>query len=58
MYPNEFYGQQVLLEDPDPIFKDDDLLYVPALWFYMTPNYPKSSAHLLVTGFYEPSKPQ
>lgn len=52
-FESEFKGEEVLLNNP---FQADPQMWMTsALWVYMTPRYPKPSAHDVMTGFYEPN---
>lgn len=45
-----------LLADPDAITRDGVLAFRSALWFWMTPQSPKPSAHAVMTGQWTPSQ--
>ncbi len=40
-----FGDKQVLLDNPDLVIQDAALAFQTAIWFWMTPQYPKPSAH-------------
>jgi len=44
-----------LLQNPDIVHSDPYTVFTSALWFYMTPQYPKPSQHEAVTGFMVPT---
>jgi basic endochitinase B len=58
---NYNYGQaavalgQNLLADPGLVSRDQAIAWQSALWFWMTPQGPKPSAHDAITGRYTPS---
>ena len=54
-YESIFYGQNELLDNPDRLENEKFLAMVSALWYYMTPQYPKPSAHEVITGLFEPN---
>ncbi|MCC6648089.1 MAG: hypothetical protein IT374_21285 [Polyangiaceae bacterium] len=44
-----------LLSDPDLVTSSPEITFRTALWFWMTPQAPKPSAHAVMTGGYQPS---
>ncbi len=44
-----------LLHDPDLVTSSPEVTFRTALWFWMTPQAPKPSAHDVMTGGYQPS---
>ena len=54
-FDEEYLGFEKLLNNPDLLLESDELGFISALWLYMTPQYPKPSAHEVVTGFFEPN---
>ena len=51
-----YNGKDFLLEEPARILKDPLMMYTSALWLYMTPHFPKPSAHDVITGKFRPNK--
>ncbi len=50
------YGDKfVLLNDPDLVVSDGALAFQTAIWFWMTPQNPKPSAHDVMVGNWTPS---
>jgi hypothetical protein len=40
----------ILLDNPEMVTQDGSLAWLTALWFWMTPSYPKASMHEVMTG--------
>lgn len=51
-----FKNQQKLLQNPSLISTDPVLSFASALWFWMTPQYPKPSCHEIMSGKWVPTK--
>lgn len=51
-----FGDKNVLLNDPDLIAKDPLLSFSSAIWFWMTPQFPKPSCHAIMTGKWIPTQ--
>ena len=49
-----FGNKDSLLEDPSRIAKDPVLAFVSAIWFWMTPQFPKPSCHDIMVGNWVP----
>jgi len=45
-----------LLKYPDEVATDAYTVFTSALWFYMTPQYPKPSSHDVMAGFMVPTE--
>lgn len=54
-YDTLFDGENILLQNPELVVTDPELFFTSALWQYMTPQYPKPSAHDVMTGFFNPN---
>lgn len=53
------YGDKnVLLSNPDLVTSDGALAFQTAIWFWMTPQYPKPSCHAVMSGDWTPSADQ
>ena len=52
-FDEEFFGNEILLSNPE--LWDIEPAFISAMWFYMTPDYPKPSAHDVITGLFQPS---
>ena len=52
---SSYDGTLYLLKNPDQVHTDAYTVFASALWFYMTPQYPKPSIHDVATGFLEPT---
>ncbi len=53
------YGdKQVLLDQPEKVIEDGALAFQTAIWFWMTPQYPKPSAHDSMVGNWQPTQDQ
>lgn len=50
-----FGDKQVLLDNPDLLLQDAALAFQTAIWFWMTPQYPKPSAHEVMTNLWKPN---
>ncbi|BDD06368.1 chitinase [Aureibacter tunicatorum] len=51
------YGDKnVLLDDPGKLTKDAIISFQSAIWFWMTPQFPKPSCHDVMVGNWEPSQ--
>jgi basic endochitinase B len=44
-----------LLSDPDLVTSDGEIAFETALWFWMTPQAPKPSAHAVMLGLWQPT---
>jgi basic endochitinase B len=51
-----FGDKYVLLQNPDLLFKDSVLSFASAIWFWMTPQFPKPSCHDIMVSRWKPSK--
>ena len=51
-----YNGKDFLLEEPARILEDPLMMYTSALWLYMTPHFPKPSAHDVITGKFRPNR--
>ena len=40
---------------PDTVMSDPVEAFATVLWLYMTPHFPKPSAHSVITGFFVPN---
>ena len=54
-YEEEYYGFNILLADPSGVATYAELGFASLLWSYMTPIFPKPSAHDVIAGFFEPN---
>ncbi|CAM1357548.1 glycoside hydrolase family 19 protein [Tenacibaculum halocynthiae] len=50
-----FGDKQVLLDNPEKVIEDAALAFQTAIWFWMTPQYPKPSAHDVMTNNWIPN---
>ncbi len=50
-----FGDKNVLLNNPEMLTQDGALAFQAAIWFWMTPQYPKPSAHDVMVGNWTPS---
>ncbi|MGY3795537.1 glycoside hydrolase family 19 protein [Aquimarina sp. 433] len=50
-----FGDKNVLLNSPEQVLQDAALAFQTAIWFWMTPQYPKPSAHDVMVGNWIPS---
>ncbi|WP_431004183.1 glycoside hydrolase family 19 protein [Tenacibaculum sp. TC6] len=50
-----FGDKQVLLDNPERVIQDAALAFQTAIWFWMTPQYPKPSAHNVMTNKWVPN---
>lgn len=49
------YGDKnILLNEPEKVVQDAALAFQTAIWFWMTPQYPKPSAHQVMVGSWQP----
>ena len=53
---SSYDGTLYLLKNPDVVHEDAYTVFAAALWFYMTPQYPKPSMHDVMTGFMVPTE--
>lgn len=44
------------LSDPELLAKDGKVAFASALWFYLSPQYPKPSMHDVVVEYWKPNK--
>lgn len=51
-----FGDKQVLLDNPERVIQDAALAFQTAIWFWMTPQYPKPSAHNVMTNKWVPNE--
>ncbi|WP_146052789.1 glycoside hydrolase family 19 protein [Aquimarina sp. I32.4] len=51
-----FGDKQVLLDNPDLVIQDAALAFQTAIWFWMTPQYPKPSAHDVMVSRWVPNE--
>ncbi|SEB35606.1 Por secretion system C-terminal sorting domain-containing protein [Tenacibaculum sp. MAR_2009_124] len=51
-----FGDKQVLLDNPDLVIQDAALAFQTAIWFWMTPQYPKPSAHNVMVRKWTPNE--
>ncbi len=51
-----FGSKDMLLQHPDLLSKDPVLSFASAIWFWMTPQYPKPSCHDIMVGKWIPTK--
>ena len=55
-FSEAWYGNKdTLLQHPDLLSKDPLLSFASALWFWMTPQFPKPSCHDIITGKWTPT---
>lgn len=50
-----FGNKEVLLKDPDRLATDPVLSFASAIWFWMTPQFPKPSCHSVMSGEWAPT---
>ncbi|WP_438712583.1 glycoside hydrolase family 19 protein [Aquimarina muelleri] len=50
-----FGDKQVLLDNPEKVIEDAALAFQTAIWFWMTPQYPKPSAHNVMVNKWVPN---
>ena len=50
-----YSSESILLERPELVAQDSKLFFPSAFWQYMTPHFPKSSAHELISGMFQPN---
>lgn len=53
-----FGDKNVLLNNPEMVVNDGALAFQTAIWFWMTPQYPKPSAHAVMVGDWTPTAQQ
>ncbi|CAL2084528.1 Glycoside hydrolase, family GH19 precursor containing a T9SS type A C-terminal secretion signal. Putative chitinase [Tenacibaculum sp. 190524A02b] len=51
-----FGDKQVLLDNPEKVIEDAALAFQTAIWFWMTPQYPKPSAHDVMVRNWQPTE--
>jgi hypothetical protein len=51
-----FHDRNVTLANPELISKNGTVSFASAIWFYMTPQFPKPSMHDVITGFWHPNE--
>jgi hypothetical protein len=51
-----FGSKDSLLQHPEKLSKDPVLSFASAIWFWMTPQYPKPSCHDIMTGKWQPTE--
>lgn len=51
-----FGTKDTLLKNPELLSKDPVLSFASAIWFWMTPQFPKPSCHDIMTGQWKPSE--
>jgi GH18 family chitinase len=53
------YGdKQILLDNPENVLLDGAIAFQTAIWFWMTPQYPKPSAHDIMVENWQPTSTQ
>src|SRR5450755_4272722 len=50
-----FGNKDTLLENPDLLSKDPVISFASAIWFWMTPQFPKPSCHDIMVGNWKPN---
>ena len=55
-HDDQYLGKDNLLKNPNNILDDPVKAFASALWLYMTPQFPKPSAHNVITGFFHPNE--
>ena len=55
-YDDDYNGYETLLKNPDLLLDDSRAAFSSLLWLYMTPHFPKPSAHDVVTGLFSPNE--
>ncbi|MFA5046359.1 MAG: chitinase [Paludibacter sp.] len=50
-----FGSKDSLLQHPEWLAKDPVLSFASAIWFWMTPQFPKPSCHYIMTGHWKPT---
>ncbi|GGX18227.1 glycoside hydrolase family 19 protein [Aquimarina muelleri] len=50
-----FGDKQILLDNPEKVIEDAALAFQTAIWFWMTPQYPKPSAHNVMVNKWMPN---
>lgn len=51
-----FGDKQILLDHPEKVIEDAALAFQTAIWFWMTPQYPKPSAHDVMVNKWTPNE--
>ncbi|WP_438710656.1 glycoside hydrolase family 19 protein [Aquimarina muelleri] len=51
-----FGDKQILLDNPGKVLEDSALAFETAIWFWMTPQYPKPSAHTVMADTWVPNE--
>ncbi len=51
-----FGDKQILLDNPEKVIEDAALAFQTAIWFWMTPQYPKPSAHNVMVNKWVPNE--
>ncbi|PKV50306.1 putative secreted protein (Por secretion system target) [Aquimarina sp. MAR_2010_214] len=51
-----FGDKQILLDNPEKVIEDAALAFQTAIWFWMTPQYPKPSAHDVMVNKWVPNE--
>lgn len=51
-----FGNKQILLDNPEKVIEDAALAFQTAIWFWMTPQYPKPSAHNVMVNKWLPNE--
>ncbi|WP_158250355.1 glycosyl hydrolase family 18 protein [Aquimarina sp. I32.4] len=51
-----FGDKQILLDNPGKVLEDSALAFETAIWFWMTPQYPKPSAHTVMADTWIPNE--
>ncbi|MDY8136977.1 glycoside hydrolase family 19 protein [Aquimarina sp. 2201CG5-10] len=51
-----FGDKQILLDNPERVIEDAALAFQTAIWFWMTPQYPKPSAHAVMINQWTPNE--
>ncbi|WP_082422604.1 glycoside hydrolase family 19 protein [Aquimarina longa] len=51
-----FGDKQILLDNPEKVIEDAALAFQTAIWFWMTPQYPKPSAHNVMVDKWVPNE--
>ncbi|WP_084050311.1 glycoside hydrolase family 19 protein [Aquimarina macrocephali] len=51
-----FGDKQILLDNPEKVIEDAALAFQTAIWFWMTPQYPKPSAHDVMVNKWTPNE--
>ena len=51
-----FHNKEKLLKDPGLVMRDPVLCFASAIWFWITPQFPKPSCHEIITNQWVPSE--